>query len=67
MMAIHPSQIPVIHQAFTPTTEEVARARRIVATFEANPGLGVTQLDGQMLDAPHLRQARNLLRNAGIE
>jgi citrate lyase subunit beta / citryl-CoA lyase len=67
MMAIHPSQIPVINQAFTPTLEEIARARRIVATFEANPGLGVTQLDGQMLDAPHLRQARTLLRNAGID
>jgi len=41
--------------------EEVERARRIVALFEANPGAGTLALDGSMLDLPHLRQARRIL------
>ncbi len=40
---------------------EIERARRIVAAFEAAPGAGVTSLDGQMLDRPHLVLARRVL------
>jgi citrate lyase subunit beta/citryl-CoA lyase len=61
MLAIHPSQVPVINTVFTPTRDEVDRARRIVDLFEANPGLGVVNLDGQMIDAPHLKQAQRIL------
>lgn len=61
MMAIHPSQAPVINQAFTPTEAQVAHARSVIAAFEANPGAGVLQLDGRMVDAPHLKQARAIL------
>ncbi|NKJ44296.1 CoA ester lyase [Novosphingobium sp. SG720] len=61
MMALHPAQVPVINQAFTPTPAEVANARRIVALFEADPTLGVVQLDGRMIDRPHLKQARAIL------
>ncbi|WP_165191496.1 HpcH/HpaI aldolase/citrate lyase family protein [Caulobacter soli] len=61
MMAIHPSQVGPINAAFTPTEVELARAERIVALFEANPGVGALALDGQMLDAPHLLQARRVL------
>ncbi len=43
---------------------EVERARRIVAAFEAAPGVGVTSLDGQMLDRPHLVLARRVLELA---
>ncbi|MFO1394485.1 MAG: CoA ester lyase [Steroidobacteraceae bacterium] len=57
-LAIHPDQVSVINSAFTPTAEEVARARRIVELFEANPGAGALSLDGRMLDMPHLVQAR---------
>ncbi|WP_313760465.1 CoA ester lyase [Rhizobium sp.] len=64
MMAIHPSQIPVINEAFSPTRADVEKARAIVAAFEANPGKGVLQLDGRMIDAPHLRQARRILELA---
>ncbi|MFN0159904.1 MAG: HpcH/HpaI aldolase/citrate lyase family protein [Burkholderiales bacterium] len=60
-IAIHPDQSAVINQAFTPSAEEVAHARRVVEIFEKNPGLGTVGLDGKMLDMPHLKQARNLL------
>lgn len=59
MLAIHPDQIPAINAAFTPSADDVAQARRIVAAFEG--GRGVVSLDGHMLDRPHLTQAQNIL------
>ena len=64
MLAIHPGQVPVINAAFTPSEEELAGARAIVAAFAANPGAGVVSLDGHMLDQPHLVLARRML---GVE
>jgi citrate lyase subunit beta / citryl-CoA lyase len=61
MMAIHPSQVPIINAAFTPSQADLAWARRIVELFDLNPGAGVLSLDGKMVDAPHLAQARRLL------
>lgn len=61
MMAIHPSQVPVINAAFTPSPDEVAHARRVVDLFAANPGAGALQLDGRMVDAPHLKAAEKIL------
>jgi len=61
MMAIHPAQVPVINAAFTPSPEEIAHARRIVELFAANPGTGALQLDGRMVDAPHLKAANTVL------
>ena len=61
MLAIHPTQVAVINQAFTPSEAELAHARAVVAAFEANPGAGALQLDGKMIDAPHLKSARRLL------
>jgi citrate lyase subunit beta/citryl-CoA lyase len=61
MMAIHPAQLAVINAAFTPSAEEVARAQAIVDLFAAHPGAGALQLDGRMVDAPHLKAARALL------
>jgi citrate lyase subunit beta / citryl-CoA lyase len=60
-LAIHPDQVPAINAAFSPTDAEVDRAKRIVAAFEAARGAGVTSLDGQMLDRPHLVLARRVL------
>ena len=60
-LAIHPDQITSINSAFSPTESELARARRIVAAFAASPGAGVLNLEGQMIDRPHLLQARRLL------
>lgn len=61
MLAIHPSQVGVINAAFTPDAAEIDEARAIVAAFGANPGAGALQLDGRMIDQPHLEQARRLL------
>ncbi len=61
MMAIHPSQVAPINAAFTPSADEVQRAQAIVDAFAANPGSGVLQVDGKMVDAPHLKQARHIL------
>lgn len=63
-LAIHPDQIAPINTAFNPTESELARARRIVAAFAASPGAGVLNLDGEMIDRPHLLQARRLLQSA---
>ena len=65
MMAIHPSQVSVINRAFTPSEEAIAHAQAVIAAFEANPGAGALQLDGKMIDAPHLKQARSLIARTG--
>jgi citrate lyase subunit beta/citryl-CoA lyase len=61
MIAIHPDQVSVINSVFTPSDDELAHARRVVALFEANPGAGTLALDGKMLDMPHLKLARRVL------
>jgi citrate lyase subunit beta/citryl-CoA lyase len=66
MMAIHPDQIAVINAAFTPSEEEVAHARAVVAAFEANPEAGALSLDGRMIDRPHLVQAQRILAAASL-
>ena len=65
-LAIHPDQVAIINAAFSPSAEEVAHAKRVVAAFAADPAAGVISLDGRMLDLPHLKQAQHLLalRNA---
>lgn len=65
MLAIHPSQVAVINAAFTPGDAEIAEARAIVHAFSANPGAGALQLEGRMIDQPHLEQARRLLERLG--
>ena len=61
--AVHPAQIPVIHEAFAPTPEERAWAERVVRVMEdaAARGVAVVELDGELLEELHLRQARRLL------
>ena len=65
MMAIHPRQVAAINAAFTPAPEAIAQADRIVAAFAANPAAGALQIDGKMIDAPHLKAAQRLLARAG--
>ncbi len=64
MMAIHPSQVPVINAAFSPSADDIARAQAIVDLFAANPGAGALSMDGRMIDAPHLKAALALLARA---
>jgi citrate lyase subunit beta/citryl-CoA lyase len=61
MMAIHPAQVAIINSAFTPTQDALDHARAVVNAFEANPDAGAIELNGKMLDAPHLKQALRLL------
>src|SRR5215210_1374070 len=60
---IHPAQIPVVKEAFSPTEEEVKWAKRVVAAYEeANAdGSGSVSVDGQMVDAASIRMAQNTL------
>jgi citrate lyase subunit beta/citryl-CoA lyase len=64
MMAIHPAQVPAINAAFTPSDEEVAHARAVVAAFEGQPQAGALSLEGRMIDRPHLVQAQRILAAA---
>ncbi|WP_186398021.1 CoA ester lyase [Stappia sp. P2PMeth1] len=64
-MAIHPAQVPVINEVFTPSPDEIAKARRIFEAFAAAGNPGVVGLDGEMLDRPHLRRAEKILARAG--
>jgi len=64
MMAIHPAQVATINAAFTPDAAQIAHARAIVAAFAAQPEAGALQVDGRMVDAPHLKQARRILDRA---
>ena len=68
-LAIHPDQVPVINDAFTPSAAEIEHAEQVVAAFAAALGAGVVGLAGKMLDMPHLKQAQRLLalaRQAGM-
>ncbi|WP_298302493.1 CoA ester lyase [uncultured Erythrobacter sp.] len=65
MLAIHPAQVAPINAAFTPDAEEIAHARDIVQAFAENPTAGALQLDGAMIDRPHLALAERLLAEAG--
>lgn len=60
-VAIHPAQVAVINESFTPSDEEVAHARRVVAAFDAEPTAGTVGIDGKMYDIPHLKAARHTL------
>lgn len=64
--AIHPAQVDVINEAFTPSASDVEWAHRVVAAFEAAGDVGVAAIDGKMLDRPHLRGARRTLERAGL-
>jgi citrate lyase subunit beta / citryl-CoA lyase len=63
-IAIHPAQVPIINEVFTPTPAAVAQARAIVAAFDANPGKGAVAIEGVMYDRPHLARAGRVLARA---
>ncbi len=60
-LAIHPAQVPVINEVFTPTHEQIAHAQAIVDAFAAQKGAGAVGIDGKMYDRPHLVRAQALL------
>jgi citrate lyase subunit beta/citryl-CoA lyase len=65
---IHPNQIAACHAAFTPSAEEIAQARKIIAAFEApeNHGKGVIALDGRMVERLHVDMARRTVAIADV-
>jgi citrate lyase subunit beta/citryl-CoA lyase len=63
-MAIHPGQVAVINEAFTPTPEEIALSEEIVQAFAAAPEAGVLGIRGHMVDRPHLARAERILARA---
>ncbi|RME65382.1 MAG: CoA ester lyase, partial [Caldilineae bacterium] len=67
--AIHPSQIPLCNELFSPSPEEVEKARRIVkAMKEAKAkGQGAVALDGKLIDLASIRQAEAILKKLGEE
>jgi citrate lyase subunit beta/citryl-CoA lyase len=60
-MLIHPAQVVVCNEVFTPTAEAIKKAEVVVAAFAANPGAGTVGIGGVMFDRPHLERARQLL------
>lgn len=63
-LAIHPGQVAVINEVFTPSPAEIAKAEAVIAAFAAAPGVGVIGIDGVMYDRPHLERAKRLLARA---
>ena len=71
-LAIHPAQVPIINEAFTPAEEDVAWARRVLEAAgverESTGGeVGVLEVDGEMIDAPLLARAERVAERAGLE
>ena len=64
-IAIHPDQVDIINTGYSPDDDEIRHARAVIAAFERAGGAGTVQLDGKMIDKPHLTQARRVLAAAG--
>ena len=63
---IHPNQVPVAQEAFTPSDDAIAYAKRVVESFESSQkeGKGAYALDGKMIDMPLLKNAQKVLDRA---
>jgi citrate lyase subunit beta/citryl-CoA lyase len=64
--AIHPDQVAPINETFSPSPEDVALARKIVAAFDKAEGVGTVGIDGKMFDIPHLKRAHRTLELHGM-
>jgi len=60
-MAVHPGQVPVVNEAFTPDPEAVEWAEKVLAAREAADGRGVFRVDDEMIDAPLLARAERVM------
>ena len=68
-LAIHPRQVPIINEVFTPSAEEIARARDLMRIFDEHQrsGTGAFDFHGKMVDMPMIRAAQRTLQRAGLE
>ena len=66
--AIHPSQIPIAHEVFSPTEAEIADAEESIEIYRTSEaeGVGAIGRDGRLVDAAHMRLAENTLHKAGL-
>lgn len=64
-MCIHPTQVAVVREAFTPDTQALAWAQRVVTQWQQSNGVGAIQVDGKMVDKPVLLRAKRILAFAG--
>ncbi len=66
-LAIHPAQLPILHEAFTPSAERIRRAERILEAWRTAQaeGRGVFTLDGDLIERPVVEEARRVLERAG--
>ncbi len=60
-IAIHPNQVGIINDAFTPSADDLTHAHAVIDLFAENPDAGTLSLDGKMLDKPHLTQAERVI------
>jgi (S)-citramalyl-CoA lyase len=58
--SIHPNQVPIIHEAFTPTPEQITKARKVVAAFEQDK-TGLVVLDGELIELPVVRSMYRII------
>jgi citrate lyase subunit beta / citryl-CoA lyase len=65
-LALHPDQVAVINEAFTPTMAEISGATEVVQAFAKGDSTGVLTLGGEVLDRPHLRRAEGVLARARL-
>ncbi|MBW2540835.1 MAG: CoA ester lyase [Deltaproteobacteria bacterium] len=66
--AIHPSQVDIVNQIFSPSEEEVTRAKRVLSAMDEakREGRGAVTLDGRLIDLASIRQAEVLVRKAEV-
>ncbi|MCC6614107.1 MAG: CoA ester lyase [Anaerolineae bacterium] len=67
-LAIHPNQVEIIQQVFTPSPEDIQRARRLIEAHDAHQaaGTGVFAFEGKMVDMPMIRAAQTVLSRAAL-
>ena len=68
-LCIHPNQVEICNQLFSPTEEEVAYARKVIDTFEKAEAEGVAaiQLEGKFIDYPVVERCRRILKMPGLK
>ncbi len=65
-MAIHPNQVEIINDVFTPSSIEIKQAEMVVSAFQQSDNKGVVAINGKMFDIPHLKRAQKLLARAAF-
>ena len=60
-ICIHPAQVPVINEAFSPSPADIEHANAVLKLFAENPDAGTLQLNGKMIDRPHQIQAARIV------